>query len=64
MIETDTQEIIQEILDEYTSVFKSPKYKHKKLTHSDQVPDELEMYRQQELIWKGQKMKLRHMLTM
>ena len=63
-IEIDTQEIIQNILDEYKVEFKLLKYKHKKLTHLIKLLMHLEMCKQQELIWKEQKMKLKLMQMM
>ena len=63
-IETETEEIIQGILDEYKVVFKLLKFKLKKLIHLIKLLMHLEMYRLQEQTWKDQKMKLKLMQMM
>ena len=63
-IEIDTQEIIQNILDEYTSGIQVTQVQTQKADPPDQVIDDLGMYKQQELIWKGQKTRLKHTQTM
>ena len=64
LIEADTQEIIQNILDEYSVEFKLHKFKLKKLIHQIKLLMHLEMYKLQEQIWKDQKMKLKLMQMM
>ena len=63
-IEIDTQDIIQNILDEYTSGIQVTQVQTQKLTHQIKLLMPLEMFKQQELIWKDQKMKLKLMQMM
>ena len=62
VIETDTK--LFKILDEYTSGIQITQVQTQKADPPDQVIDALEMFKQQELIWKDQKMKLKLMQTM
>ena len=55
MIETDTQEIIQKILDEYTSGIQITQVQTQKADPPDQVIDAFRVYRLQELTWKDPK---------
>ena len=64
IIETDTQEIIQKILDEYTSGIQITQVQTQKADPPDQgLLMHLEMYRLQELIWKDLKMKPKHVMS-
>ena len=64
VIESDTQIIIQEILDEYNSGIQITQVQTQKADPPDQVIDVLEMFRLQEQIWKDLRMKQRLMPTM
>ena len=54
-IEIDTQDIIQNILDEYTSGIQVTQVQTQKLTHQIKLLMPLEMFKQQELTWKDQR---------
>ena len=64
LIETDTQEIIQQILDEYNSGIQIIQVQTQKLIHRIKLLTLLETFRLQEQIWKDLKMKPKLMLTM
>ena len=62
-IEIDTQDIIQNILDEYTSGIQVTQVQTQKLTHQIKLLMPLEMFKRK-MIWKDQKMKLKLMQMM
>jgi len=63
LIEADTQEIIQKILDEYSSGIQITQVQTQKADPPDQY-DASEMSKLQEQIWKDRRMKQKHMPMM